>query len=268
MAERPAGTVQGEKGPMSKVKGKTPAELARMRRAGKVVAATLKLVKNEARPSVTTGALDRMAEELIRSRGAVPAFKGYRGYPATLCTSINEQVVHGIPGTRELREGDLLSVDVGAFVDGYAADAAISIPIGECAEEVIRLIHATRGALGAALEVIRSGVRVAEISRAIQQRAERDGYSVVRKYTGHGIGREMHEELQVPNFVGRWPGGRGPKLPRGTTVAIEPMLNAGSHQVEVLEDGWTVVTADGELSAHWEHTLAVQDEGPVILTAP
>jgi len=252
---------------MAQVRPKSPAELAKMRAAGRVVAEALELVRAQARPSVTTESLDRIVEDLIIRRGCVPAFKGYRGYPATICTSINEQVVHGIPSGRRLKEGDLLSVDVGAFHEGYAADAAITVEIGDCSAEARRLTETTREALQAALDVIKAGVRVGEISRAIQRTAEAAGFSVVTQYSGHGIGSAMHEEPQIPNAVA--PGLlRGPVLARGVTVAIEPMVNAGTHEVEVLGDGWTVVTKDRRLSAHFEHTVAVEENGPMILTVP
>ena len=253
---------------MARIVSKTPVELSKMRRAGRIVAEALELVRQQARPSVTTGLLDKLAEDLIRSQGAIPAFKGYRGFPATLCTSINEQVVHGIPGNVELKEGDLLSVDCGAFADGYAADAAITVEVGRCSPQARRLVEVTQEALQAALEVVRTGVRVVEISRTIQRVAESAGFSLVREYTGHGIGSALHEDPQVPNFVGRQPAAKSPELPSGATIAIEPMVNLGHHQIRVLQDGWTVVTKDGKLSAHFEHTVAVQDGGPLILTLP
>jgi len=251
---------------MTRIVPKTPAQLAKMRRAGQIVAEVLELVRLEARPWVTTQKLDRISEELIVARGGTPAFKGYRGYPAAICTSVNEQVVHGIPGPRELQEGDVLSVDVGVFFDGYAGDAAITLEIGECSPEARRLIECTRRSLDAALQVVKTGALVSDIGRAVQETARSAGFAVVRKYTGHGIGSAIHEPPQVPNFVSYWPGGSGPELPCGATIAIEPMLNAGTHRVEVLADGWTVVTKDGKLSAHFEHTVSVEDYGPVILT--
>lgn len=253
---------------MGQIISKSPAELSKMRKAGRIVAEALQLVEQHVKPSVTTESLDRMVEELIRSRGGKVAFKGYRGYPATICTSINEQVVHGIPGPISLKEGDLLSVDIGAFFEGYAGDAAITIEVGECNDEAKRLTKITKEALEAALSVIRAGVRVTEISRAIQQVAESAGFSVVKKYSGHGIGATLHEEPQVPNYVGLTPLGGGQTLPLGATIAIEPMVNAGKHDVQVLEDGWTVVTKDRRLSAHFEHTVAVESHGPAILTLP
>jgi len=253
---------------MARIGVKTPAELSKMREAGRIVAAALRLVRQEAVPSVTTAKLDAMVEELILSLGGTPAFKGYRGYPASICTSINEQVVHGIPGPVELKEGDLLSVDAGVFYKGYAADAAVTLEIGECDAEARRLHRVAEEALKAALAAVRSGVRVSEISRAIQDTAERAGFGVVRKYTGHGIGRALHEEPQVPNYVGVGPSADGPALPRGATIAIEPMVTEGTYHVRELSDGWTVVTRDGKRCAHVEHTVAVEDHGPLILTAP
>jgi len=245
---------------------KSPHELAIMRKAGRLVAQALQLVAQNARPSVTTGELDRMVEDFIVSRGASPAFKGYRGYPCTICTSVNEQVVHGIPGPRKLKEGDLLSVDAGVFLEGYASDAAITIQIGQCNTEAQRLVRVTRNALNEALAVIRPGVRVSRIARAIQSVVEKNGFTVVRDYSGHGIGRALHEEPQIPNYVSEWLLRHDPILPEGATVAIEPMVNAGTYKVRVQDDGWTVVTRDGRLSAHFEHTVAVGPEGPVVLT--
>lgn len=253
---------------MAKIRPKTPPELAKMRQAGRIVAQALELARQNARPSVTTGALDELIEDLIRSRGAVPAFKGYRGYPATSCTSINEQIVHGIPGQVKLKDGDLLSIDVGAFFDGYAADAAITVEIGGCSAEARRLLEITREALQSGLSAVHSGVRVSEISRAVEQVAQSAGFSVIRELSGHGIGRELHEPPTVPNYVNPLGLSAGPVLPRGATIAIEPMLSAGTHEVEVLQDGWTYVTKDRRLAAHFEHTVAVGDDGPTILTAP
>jgi len=239
-----------------------------MRRAGRIVAETLEAVKQQAHAGATTGQLDKLAEESIVRLGGQPAFKGYHGFPASICTSINEQVVHGIPGPVVLREGDILSVDCGAFCDGYIGDAAVTIEVGAVSPEAHRLVEVTREALAAAIEVIRPGVQVADISRAVQQTAEAAGFSVVKNYTGHGIGSRMHEEPAVPNFVPARGPKRSPALPAGATVAIEPMVNAGGHEVEVLEDGWTVVTKDGALSAHFEHTIAVTAVGASILTQP
>jgi len=253
---------------MAGIVPKNPAELAKMREAGRIVAQALRLVAAHARVGVTTESLDRLAEEFIRSRGATPAFKGYRGYPATICTSINEQVVHGIPGPVQLKDGDLLSVDAGVFYEGYASDAAITLEVGTCDETARRLRQVATRCLEAALEVIRPGVRVAEISRAVQRTAEAAGFGVVRKYTGHGIGRALHEEPQVPNYVPAGPHSQGPALPEGATLAIEPMITEGTYHVRELADGWTVVTADGKRCAHVEHTVAVDRNGPLILSMP
>lgn len=250
---------------MSRIKPKTDAEIEKMRRAGRLVARALELVQEEAEVGVTTGHLDRIVEGFFREHGATPAFKGYRGYPATICTSINEQVVHGIPGERKLKDGDLLSVDVGAFLEGYAGDAAITLQVGRCGREARKLADVTRRALDRAVEALRPSVSVSEIGRAVQSEVERHGFRVVEKYTGHGIGRELHEPPQVPNFVSRRRS-KDQVLPRGATVAIEPMVNAGQGTTRVLPDGWTVVTADGKLSAHFEHTVAVTAHGADVLT--
>jgi len=253
---------------MAKIGIKSAWALARMREAGKLAAGALQLITREAKPSVTTGALDRMVEEFFLARNARPAFKGYKGYPATICTSLNEQVVHGIPGKRKLKEGDLLSVDVGVFLDGYAADTALTLEIGTCSAEARKLTRVTRQALRSALAVVRPGVRISEISGAVQRVVESNGFSVVREYTGHGIGRELHEEPQVPNYVSSSLQANDPILPEGATIAIEPMVNAGTHHTRVLADGWTVVTKDGRPSAHFEHTVAVTADGAEVLTAP
>jgi len=239
-------------------------EIACMREAGAIVADVLAMCRNRARPGVTTGEIDENAESLIRSRNAVPLFKGYHGYPKSICASVNEEVVHGIPGARKLEEGDILSVDVGARLDGYCGDAAVTIPIGRVSDEAAQLIETCRLALERGIETMRPNMRLSTLSRAIQDYAESHGCSVVRKYTGHGIGREMHEEPQVPNFVSR--STPDPILPSGVVLAIEPMVNAGDSEVEVLKNGWTVVTKDGSLSAHFEHTVGIGENGPEILT--
>ncbi|MFP4175636.1 MAG: type I methionyl aminopeptidase [Planctomycetota bacterium] len=248
---------------MTSIATRKPPELAGMKKAGRIVARALDVVKEEARAGMTTGELDAMVEELIRDNGARPAFKGYRGFPASICTSINEEVVHGIPGERRLEDGDILSVDIGSELDGYYGDAAITVPVGEVSRESRRLIDTTRRALDAAIDVIRAGVTLDEIGRAVENEAIGQGFSVVRQYTGHGIGTQMHESPQIPNF----PAGNGRTvLPAGATVAIEPMINAGTHRVKQLDDGWTVVTKDGRRSAHFEHTIAVEENGPSIMT--
>ncbi len=242
---------------------KSASELELMRTAGRITARALRMVGEAVAPGVTTAELDRLAEQVIRSAGAVPAFKGYHDFPATICASLNEQVVHGIPGPTVLREGDILSVDVGAIVDGYYGDSAMTFPVGEVAPDATALMDATRRALEAGIAACIPGMRLYDISAAIQRVAEEPGYGVVREYVGHGIGRAMHEEPQVPNFG---PAGKGPTLAAGMVFAIEPMVNAGAPGVRALDDGWTVVTADGSLSAHFEHTVAVTESGPLVLT--
>ena len=234
-----------------------------MRRAGEIAAKALRTVGEAVRPGMTTERLDRIAEDVVRDAGAVPAFKGYHGFPATICASVNSTVVHGIPGPTPLSEGDILSVDVGAIVDGYYGDTAATFPVGHVSPEAAALMDVTRQALEAGIERCVPGMRLYDISAAVQRVAEEAGYSVVREYVGHGIGRAMHEEPQIPN-LGR--AGTGPALAEGMVFAIEPMVNAGSAAVQALEDGWTVVTEDGSLSAHFEHTVAITAEGPVILT--
>lgn len=242
---------------------KSAEELRIMREAGRITAAALRTVGEAVRPGITTAELDVIAEAVIRKAGAVPAFKGYHGFPATLCTSVDGEVVHGIPGLRVLREGEILSVDCGAIVEGYYGDSAMTFPVGEVAPVARRLLDATREALEAGIARCRPGMRLGDISAAVQSVAEGSGFSVVREYVGHGIGRSMHEDPQVPNY-GR--AGTGPTLKEGMVLAIEPMVNAGGAAVRSLDDGWTVVTEDSSLSAHFEHTVAVTAEGPLILT--
>jgi len=251
---------------MAGIELKSPPEIALMREAGRIVARALRVVAEMAAPGVTTQELDRAAERCILDAGAAPAFKGYRGFPASICASVNEEVVHGIPGPRKLREGDLLKADVGAVWQGYYGDAAVTIPIGKVDRAARRLIDVTRQALQAGISAVRPGVRVAEISAAVQDVVTKAGFSVVRDYTGHGIGRALHEEPRVPNYVDRTWLNSSPVLPQGAVVAIEPMVNAGTHRIKVLPNGWTVVTRDGSLSAHFEHTVAVDTGGAVILT--
>lgn len=215
------------------------------------------------KPGVTTLALNSLVEDLFRRRGARPAFKGYHGYPASICTSLNYEVVHGIPGLKSLVEGDIISIDVGAEINGYFGDAAVTLPVGAVDNISRRLLQATEAALIAGIEQCYKGRRLSDISNAVQSLAESRGFSVVRDYVGHGIGREMHEDPQVPNF-GR--PGRGLRLSPGLVLAIEPMVNVGRHEVEVMDDGWTVVTTDRSRSAHFEHTVAVTENGPEILT--
>ncbi|ACX52598.1 methionine aminopeptidase, type I [Ammonifex degensii KC4] len=244
---------------------KSERELQYMREAGRIVALTLQELEKAIRPGVTTKELDSLAEEFIRRQGAKPAFKGLYGFPASICTSINEEVVHGIPGPRRLREGDIISIDVGTEVEGYHGDGAWTFPVGEISEEAARLLEVTREALYRGIEKAVAGNRLSDISYAIQTYVESHGFSVVRDFVGHGIGRRMHEEPQVPNFG---PPGRGPRLEEGMTLAIEPMVNAGTCEVEVLPDNWTVVTKDRRLSAHFEHTIAVRKTRAEILTRP
>jgi methionyl aminopeptidase len=253
---------------MSSVELKSPAQLAKMRQAGRLVAGALRLVADIAEPGITTAQLDEAADEYIRKHGGKSAFKGYRGFPANICTSLNEEVVHGIPGPRKLKEGDLLKVDVGVVWEAYYADAALTIAVGEVTEQARELLRVTQQALNAGIAVLRPGVRVSQVSAAIQQTAESHGFSVVTDYTGHGIGRALHEDPKVPNFVALGLMQRDVVLEKGATVAIEPMVNVGTERTEVLGNGWTVVTRDRKLSAHFEHTVAVADQGPVILTLP
>jgi methionyl aminopeptidase len=234
-----------------------------MREAGRVTARALRLVGEAVGPGVTTAQLDDVASSAIAEAGATPAFKGYHGFPSTICASRNGVVVHGIPGPARLSEGDIISIDVGAIVDGYYGDAASTFAVGAIDAEVQRLLDATRASLEAGIGKCVPGMRLYDISAAVQHVAESAGFSVVREYVGHGIGRAMHEEPQVPNYG---TAGRGPTLQPGMVLAIEPMINAGAPAVRQLEDGWTVVTADGTLSAHFEHTVAVSEDGPMVLT--
>jgi methionyl aminopeptidase len=243
---------------------KTPDEIETMVKASKLVAETLQALKREVRPGVSTDDLDRLAEELIRSRGGIPAFKGYRSYPKTLCASINEQVVHGIPSKRVLKEGDIIGLDLGAIVDGFYGDSAVTVPVGAIHPRVQELVRVTEEALYKGIEQAVVGNRLSDISHAVQKHAEAAGFSVVTDFVGHGIGRQLHEDPQVPNY-GR--PGQGPRLQVGMVLAIEPMVNMGKSGVQILDDQWTAVTQDGSLSAHFEHTIAIQPSGPArILT--
>jgi len=243
---------------------KSVREIELMRRPNEVVAEVLIKIEEMVEPGITTAELDSFAEDIIRKSGARPAFKGYRGFPATLCTSINEQVVHGIPSRNvKLREGDIISIDVGAEYEGWFGDSARTFPVGEIAEEDRRLIEITRAALEKATEKAVIGNRLSDISHTIQSYAESNGYSVVREYVGHGIGNEMHESPQVPNYGKP---GRGPVLKEGIVLALEPMVNIGTWETDVLEDDWTVVTADRKKSAHFENTIAVTENGPLVLS--
>jgi methionyl aminopeptidase len=239
-------------------------EIDAIRVAAQIVGRTLRMLGESVRPGITTLDLDRLAEAFIRDHGGEPAFKGYRGFPATICPSVNEEVVHAIPGAYVLREGDIIGIDVGVRKDGYHGDAAMTFPVGEVGAEARRLLEVAQGALMAGIAKAKAGNRIGDISHAVQAHAEQHGYSVVRALVGHGIGREMHEEPLVPNYG---PPGRGPRLMAGQVLAIEPMVNIGEPDVVTRSDGWTVVTRDGSLSAHFEHTVAVGPLGPDILSA-
>ncbi|MHC1746704.1 MAG: type I methionyl aminopeptidase [Negativicutes bacterium] len=242
---------------------KSDRELGYLRDAGKIVAKTLEELRQVVQPGITTIELDRVAERFIKSCGAIPAFKGYNGFSGNICASINEQVVHGIPGSRKLKNGDTISIDVGAVINGYYGDAAITLPVGEIDAEVRQLLDVTEQSLYKGIEQAVLGNRLGDISHAVQKHSEAYGYGVVRDFVGHGIGRSMHEDPQIPNYG--LPG-RGPRLKTGMTLAIEPMINMGTYEVRTLNDGWTVVTADGSRSAHFEHTIAITPDGPEILT--
>lgn len=242
---------------------KSPTEIEAMGRAGRVVADTLAKIGEHVRPGATTQDLDQVAEEYIRSQGGVPTFKGYRGFPASICASPNSMVVHGIPGSYLLAEGDLISIDVGVTLGGFVADSAYTFAVGEVDEDAKRLLEVCQAALAAGIAEARSGNHVQDISHAVQKTTEEGGFSIVRSLVGHGIGRTMHEEPQVPNFGEP---GRGPLLQPGMTLAIEPMINAGSPEVWLGEDRWSISTDDGSLSAHFEHTVAVTENGPLVLT--
>jgi len=242
---------------------KSPSEIEKMRAANALVADVLAELAAVVKPGVTTLELDALAERLVREQGAEPAFKGYRGYPATLCASINEQVVHGIPSGRQLVKGDILSLDMGVKLNGFYGDSAVTVPVGQIAEDARRLLRITQEALERGITQVRIGNRVSDIGHAIQQHVESHGFSVVREFVGHGIGVSLHEEPQIANYGEP---GRGPRLAEGMVLAIEPMVNMGRPAVKVLSDGWTAVTRDGSLSAHFEHTVAVTKRGPLILT--
>ncbi|HET9545892.1 MAG TPA: type I methionyl aminopeptidase [Gaiellaceae bacterium] len=242
---------------------KSADEIETMARAGRVVAETIALMGETIRPGISTRELDELAEELIRSRGGVPTFKGYRGFPASICASPNDMVVHGIPGGYRVEEGDLLTVDVGVTLEGFVADSAYTFAVGEVGEEAERLLAVCQAALAAGIAEARDGNHVGDISAAVQRVTEEAGFSVIKSLVGHGVGRSMHEEPQVPNY-GR--PGRGPRLATGMTIAIEPMITAGGEEVAVADDDWSISTVDGSLSAHFEHTVAVTENGPRILT--
>jgi methionyl aminopeptidase len=241
---------------------KTPDEIAVMAKASRVVAEALEVLKSAVKPGVTTDELDRLAETEIRGRGAIPAFKGYRNYPKTLCTSVNEQVVHGIPSKRVLKDGDIVGLDLGAIVGGFYGDSAVTVAVGRIDEKAATLVRVTEESLLLAIQQARVGNRLSDISHTVQQHVEAAGYSVVTEFVGHGIGRQLHEEPQVPNYGKP---GQGPRLQPGMVLAIEPMVNMGGSAVRVLDDRWTAVTVDGSLSAHFEHTIAIQPSGPALV---
>ncbi|HET9845642.1 MAG TPA: type I methionyl aminopeptidase [Nitrospira sp.] len=241
---------------------KTPDEIAVMAKASRVVAEALEVLKNAVKPGVSTDELDRLAEAEIRGRGAIPAFKGYRNYPKTLCVSVNEQVVHGIPSKRVLKDGDIVGLDLGAVVGGFYGDSAVTVAVGRIDEKAATLVRVTEESLSLAIQQAQVGNRLSDISHAVQQHIEAAGYSVVTEFVGHGIGRQLHEEPQVPNYGKP---GQGPRLQPGMVLAIEPMVNMGGSAVRVLDDRWTAVTVDGSLSAHFEHTIAIQPSGPALV---
>ena len=243
--------------------GKSKKELDKMRAAGRLVGQVLASLRALVRPGITTMEIDRTAEKMIRDAGALPTFKGYNGFPYSICASVNEQIVHGFPSDYELKEGDIFSIDCGATLEGFVGDTATTVPVGEVEEGKLKLIKVTEECLERAIEQCRPGKHLGDIGWAVQQHAEANGYSVVRDYVGHGIGRRMHEDPQIPNY-GR--PGLGQKIKAGYVFAVEPMVNQGTHFTKVLRDGWTVVTMDGKPSAHAEHTIAITEDGPEVLT--
>jgi len=244
---------------------KSPNEIELMRRAGKITAAARALAGEMVKPGVTTREIDRAVEQFIRKQGAVPSFLNYHGYPGSACISVNDEVIHGIPGSRVLKEGDIVSVDVGALIGGFHGDCAATFPCGKISDEAQRLIDVTRESFFRGIAFAKEGNRVFDISAAVQKYVEDNGFTVVREFVGHGIGRQLHESPEVPNYG---TAGRGPRLLRGMTLAIEPMVNAGTASIRQLSDGWTVKTLDGKLSAHYENTVLITDGEPEILTAP
>ncbi len=242
---------------------KTPAQVEEMAAAGAIQARCLKLLEAKVRPGVTTKELDEAAERFIRSQGAEPSFKGYRGFPGSICASPNHMVVHGIPGPYELQRGDILSIDVGVTYGGWVADAALTVPVGAPSADAARLLETTKGSLLAATEQMRAGNRLGDVSSAVQRRVEEDGFSIIRTLVGHGVGRSMHEDPQIPNYGEP---GKGPELEEGMVFAIEPMVNAGTEHVRMGDDGWAVYSKDDSLAAHFEFTIAITAEGPRILT--
>ena len=242
---------------------RSQAEIDKLRKVNQLVGRILSELRQLAAPGLTTQDINRLAEERVRAAGAEPAFKGYHGFPATICASVNEQVVHGIPSDRTLVEGDILSIDMGAKLDGYYGDSAVTVAIGKVAPEAARLLRVTEESLFRGIEAVKPGGRVTDIGAAVQAHVEANGFSIVRDFVGHGIGTSLHEEPQIANYG---PGGRGPRLSDGMVLAIEPMVNAGKAAVKVLSDGWTAVTRDGSLSAHFEHTVVVTPDGCEVLT--
>ena len=236
-----------------------------MAKAGGIVGEVLESLQGMIQVGMTTKEIEMYADERIRTLGGKPAFKGYRGYPASICTSVNDEVVHGIPSSRKLKDGDIISIDLGVYYDGFYGDGAVTVPVGKIDHETAALLQVTEEALNLGIENAIEGKRVSDISHAIQRHAEKNGFSVVRTFVGHGIGRELHEEPQIPNYG---PPGKGPRLKKGMTLAIEPMVNSGTYEVRILGDGWTAVASDGRKSAHFEHTVLVTSEKPRILTKP
>lgn len=242
---------------------KSAEEIDKIRRASGVVVSALRSLKKEVGPGIKTKVFDRIANDMIKSKGARPAFLGYRGFPKSICASVNEEIVHGIPGERVLRQGDILSIDVGVELEGYFSDAAVTIAIGKISDEVRRLIEVTKEALHTAIDAVKAGNRISDISCSIQEHAESSGFSVIREFVGHGIGSQLHEDPQIPNFGQR---DMGPRIKEGMVFAIEPMISIGRWETEILDDGWTVVTKDRSTTAHFEHTVAVLGDGPEVLT--
>lgn len=242
---------------------KSTAQIDKMKRAGEIVALTHELMKKNVCDGVTTKELDRMAEEFIRSKGAIPSFKNYNGFPASICTSVNDVVIHGIPGNQRLKNGDIIGIDIGAYIDGYHGDSANTYGVGEISKEAADLIAVTKGGFEEGIKQAVAGNRIGDISAAIQKYVEDRGYSIVREFVGHGVGAKMHEDPEVPNY-GK--AGHGPRLSSGMTIAVEPMVNAGNRGILMLDDDWTVVTEDGSLSAHYEHSVAITKNEPIFLT--
>lgn len=242
---------------------KTPDEIQKMTKANRIVGEVLLQLREVIKPGITTDDLDKLANEWIRQKGGIPTFIGYKGYPKSLCTSVNEEVVHGIPGNKILKEGDIIGMDCGVTCDGYVGDSAVTVGVGKISDEAQRLLTVTSESLNKALELVVDGNRIGDLGYAVQTHAESHGYSIVTDFVGHGIGRRMHEDPQVPNYGQK---GNGPRIKVGMVLAIEPMVNVGTHEVKVLKDGWTVITMDGKLSAHFEHSVACTPQGPLVLS--